>query len=88
VPEAATLRDLVFAGAALHDAVERADAEVAGDTARLAALLGCFPAAVRYPAPQDAGPPDPASPGPDSPGPGSPNDELPAPAVSVRSRPL
>ena len=60
VPEAATLRDLVFAGAALHDAVERADTEVAGDTARLAALLRCFPAAVRYPAPQDPGPPDPA----------------------------
>ena len=39
VPEAATLRDLVFAGAALHNAVERADTEVAGDTARLAALL-------------------------------------------------
>src|SRR5262245_56690439 len=43
VPEAATLRDLVFAGAALHDAVERADTEVAGDT-------------LRYPAPQGPGP--------------------------------
>ncbi len=64
VPEAATLRDLVFAGAALHDAVERADTEVAGDTARLAALLRCFPAAVRYPAPQDPGPPDPGAAGP------------------------
>jgi DNA-binding HxlR family transcriptional regulator len=64
VPEAATLRDLVFAGAALHDAVERADTEVAGDTARLAALLRCFPAAVRYPAPQDPGPPDPGPPDP------------------------
>ena len=81
VPEAATLRDLVFAGAALHDAVERADTEVAGDTARLAALLRCFPAAVRYPAPQDPGPPDPVSPGP-----GPPNAELPDPAVSAGSR--
>ena len=76
MPEAATLRDLVFAGAALHDVVERADTEVAGDTARLAALLGCFPAAVRYPAPQD----------PVSPGLGSPNAELPDPAVSAGSR--
>jgi DNA-binding HxlR family transcriptional regulator len=84
VPEAATLRDLVFAGAALDDAVEQADAEVAGDTARLAALLRCFPAAVRYPAPQDPGPTDPVSPGPGSPGPGSPNAELPDPAVSAR----
>ena len=81
MPEAATLRDLVFAGAALHDAVERADTEVAGDTARLAALLRCFPAAVRYPAPQDPGPPDPVSPGL-----GSPNAELPDPAVSEGSR--
>jgi hypothetical protein len=55
VPEAATLSDLVFAGAALHDAVERADTEVAGDTTRPAALLRCFPEAVRYPAPQDPG---------------------------------
>ncbi|MCH1883265.1 helix-turn-helix domain-containing protein [Agrococcus sp. ARC_14] len=73
VPEAATLRDLVFAGAALHDVVERADTEAAGDTSRLARLLHCFPAAVRYPAPQD----------PASPGPGSPNAELPDPAVSA-----
>jgi hypothetical protein len=86
VPEAATLRDLVFAGAALHDAVERADTEVAGDTTRLAALLRCFPAAVRYPAPQDPGPPDPVSPGRVSPGLGSPNAEHPDPAVSARSR--
>src|ERR687898_116558 len=86
VPEAATLRDLVFAGAALHDAVERADTEVAGDTARLAALLRCFPAAVRYPAPQDPGPPDPVSPDPVSPGLGSPNAELPDPPVSAGSR--
>ena len=50
-PEAATLRDLVFAGVELHDVVERADAELAGDAERLAALLRCFPAAVRYPAP-------------------------------------
>jgi hypothetical protein len=81
VPEAATLDDLVFAGAALHDAVERADTVVAGDTERLAALLRCFPAAVRYPAPQDPGPPDPVSPGL-----GSPNAELPDPAVSAGSR--
>ena len=58
------MRDLVFAGAALHDVVERADTEVAGDTTRLAALLRCFPAAVRYPAPQDPGPPDPGPPDP------------------------
>jgi DNA-binding HxlR family transcriptional regulator len=86
VPEAATLRDLVFAGAALHDVVERADTEVAGDTSRLAALLRCFPAAVRYPAPQDPGPPDPVSRGPVSPGLGSPNAEHPDPAVSAGSR--
>jgi hypothetical protein len=42
VPEAATLRDLVFAGAALHDAVERADTEVAGDTTRPAARAPIF----------------------------------------------
>ena len=87
VPEA-TLSDLVFAGAALHDAVERADAEVAGDTARLAALLRCFPAAVRYPAPQDPGPPDPVSPGPVQPGPGSPDAELADPAVPEHPRRL
>ena len=63
VLEAATLRDLVFAGEALHDAVERAGAEVAGDAERLAALLRCFPAAVRYPAPQDPGLTAPVSPG-------------------------
>jgi hypothetical protein len=80
------LSDLVFAGAALHDAVERADTEVAGDTERLAALLRCFPEAVRYPAPQDPGPPDTVSPGPVSPDPGSPNAELPDPAVSAGSR--
>ena len=43
VPEAATLRDLVFAGAALHDAVERADTEVAGDTRGSPHCCAAFP---------------------------------------------
>jgi DNA-binding HxlR family transcriptional regulator len=49
--DAATLRDLVFAGRALTDAVDRGELRLSGDPAAVTRFIRCFPRPAPVPAP-------------------------------------